>query len=112
MKIKSVIVEDNNTGKQPTKRLIAKILLDDGKTKNVYFGMKNSAGTFYDLNDSVKKENYIKRHAKAGEDWTDPLTAGFWSRWFLWEKYGKVPTRILMTQKVGAPVTIGTIEKY
>ena len=29
------------------------------------------------------KERYISRH-KNNEDWTDITTAGFWSRWLLW----------------------------
>jgi hypothetical protein len=41
----------------------------------------------YTINkDPKRKELYIKRHSGMGEDWNDPLTAGFWSRWLLWEK--------------------------
>ena len=32
-----------------------------------------------------RKRRYILRHAKR-EDWKDPLSAGFWSRWLLWNK--------------------------
>jgi hypothetical protein len=34
-----------------------------------------------------QKENYIARH-NVKEDWTESgyLTAGFWSRWILWNK--------------------------
>jgi len=32
----------------------------------------------------IHRDAYIARHS--GEDWTNPLTAGFWSRWLLWEK--------------------------
>lgn len=35
--------------------------------------------------DDKRKANYIARH-QAREDWTNPLTAGFWSRWLLWNK--------------------------
>lgn len=35
--------------------------------------------------DAVRKANYIARHAER-EDWNDPYTAGFWSRWLLWNK--------------------------
>ena len=34
-------------------------------------------------NDPLRKERYIIRHQKR-ENWTDPRTAGFWSRWLLW----------------------------
>ena len=33
--------------------------------------------------DPERKERYISRH-KSNEDFNDPLTAGFWSRWYLW----------------------------
>lgn len=33
--------------------------------------------------DPMRKKQYINRH-QAREDWTNPLTAGFWSRWLLW----------------------------
>jgi len=33
----------------------------------------------------IRRENYLARHAER-EDWTDPYSAGFWSRFLLWEK--------------------------
>lgn len=42
--------------------------------------------------DNTRKANYIARHfpsstsKKGSEDWENPLTAGFWSRWLLWNK--------------------------
>lgn len=35
--------------------------------------------------DDRRKANYIQRH-QAREDWDDYFTAGFWSRWLLWNK--------------------------
>lgn len=35
--------------------------------------------------DQKRKENYLKRHAST-ENWNDYMTAGFWSRWLLWNK--------------------------
>ena len=35
--------------------------------------------------DPERKERYIERHSK-NEDWHNPLTAGFYSRWILWNK--------------------------
>jgi hypothetical protein len=32
-----------------------------------------------------RKALYIQRHQKR-ENWSDPKTAGFWSRWLLWEE--------------------------
>lgn len=33
----------------------------------------------------IQRERYLSRHA-AREDWSNPYTAGFWSRFLLWEK--------------------------
>jgi hypothetical protein len=33
----------------------------------------------------IRRDSYLARHA-AREDWTDPYSAGFWSRFLLWEK--------------------------
>ena len=33
----------------------------------------------------MRRHLYIVRH-RAREDWNDPLTPGFYSRWILWEK--------------------------
>ena len=57
----------------------------DGKEKNVDFGAKGYED-YTQHKDPKRRELYIKRHSGMGEDWNDPLTAGFWSRWLLWEK--------------------------
>jgi hypothetical protein len=35
--------------------------------------------------DKVRMERYLTRHQKR-ENWSDPYSAGFWSRWLLWSK--------------------------
>ena len=35
--------------------------------------------------DEARKNRYILRHQK-NEDWNNIDTAGFWSRWILWNK--------------------------
>ena len=65
---------------KPLKKFVATI---NGE-KDIYFG----AAGFKDYTihqDDERKERYIKRHAKR-ENWEDPLTSGFWSRWVLWSK--------------------------
>lgn len=47
-----------------------------------HFGLKGSS-TFIDHGDEVKRQNYLKRHAK-NEDWNNPYTAGSLSKWILW----------------------------
>jgi Tfp pilus assembly protein FimT len=52
--------------------------------KKVYFGQA-SASDFTLHKDEARKQRYINRHKK-NENWNNKDTAGFWSRWLLWEK--------------------------
>ena len=57
-------------------------IIDDKKT--IHFG----AAVYSDMTqhkNEERKQRYIDRHSKR-ENWNDPKTAGFWSRWILWEK--------------------------
>lgn len=60
---------------------------ETGRNKTVHFGA-NSGSTFIDHQDSTKRKNYIARHRELNEDWSKQgiNTAGFWSRWLLWNK--------------------------
>ena len=51
-------------------------------TKTIPFGAKGMSD-FTIHKDEARKQRYINRHRK-NEDWTNPLTAGFYSRWVLW----------------------------
>lgn len=57
-------------------------VIDNRKT--IPFGQKN-ASDFTIHKDEERKQRYINRHSKR-ENWNDPTTAGFWSRWLLWNK--------------------------
>ena len=62
------------------KKYMARI--DD--TRSVHFGAKGYSD--YTVHkDDERKERYINRHKK-NENWNDFNTAGFWSRWVLWNK--------------------------
>ena len=53
-------------------------------SKTVSFGSKGMSD--YTIHkDPERKQRYINRHKKA-EDWNNPRSAGFWSRWATWEK--------------------------
>jgi len=52
--------------------------------KKIYFGQA-SASDFTLHKDEARKRRYINRHKK-NENWNNKDTAGFWSRWLLWEK--------------------------
>ena len=36
--------------------------------------------------DTERKERYLQRHKGMGEDWSNPLTAGFYATNLLWNK--------------------------
>ena len=59
-----------------------RVIFPDGFS--VDFGAKGYSD--FTINKDVKRKiNYLKRHAKR-ENWNDPYSAGFWSRWLLWEE--------------------------
>ena len=68
---------------KPLKKFYA--LFPDGK--KVYFGASGYSD-YTKHKDDDRKDRYIARHSKMGEDWNKSgiETAGFLSRWFLWNK--------------------------
>ena len=58
------------------------ILTNDNK--KVKFGAAGMSD-FTIHKDEARKQRYINRHKK-NENWNNKDTAGFWSRWLLWEK--------------------------
>ena len=66
--------------KRAGKKLQAK--LEDGPT--VHFGQAGMSD-FTKNKDPVRRKQYLARH-EAKEDWADKESAGFWSRYLLWEK--------------------------
>lgn len=58
------------------------VILPDGK--KVRFGA-TGYDDFTQHKDEERKERYLERHKKR-EDWNDMETAGYWSRWLLWNK--------------------------
>ena len=55
----------------------------DGK-KTVSFGAAGMSD-YTKHKDPERKQRYIDRHKK-NENWSDPTTAGYLSRWILWAK--------------------------
>ena len=51
---------------------------------DIHFG-DNRYEDYTSHQNEERKLNYINRH-KANEDWNNLYTAGFWSRWLLWNK--------------------------
>jgi len=62
-----------------------KVVVEKGdKKRTLHFG---SAGMsdYTKHKDEERKKRYIDRHRK-NEDWSDPFSRGYWSRFLLWEK--------------------------
>ena len=75
---------------RPDKKLVA-VFDISGKRRSVHFGARGYGDyTIYHAKDRViareKREHYIARHSKNGENWKDPTTPGALSRFILWEK--------------------------
>lgn len=68
------------------KKYMVTIPLSTGRTKTVHFGADGYSD--YTIHkDPERKERYDARH-RAREDWdfSGIATAGFWSKWILWNK--------------------------
>lgn len=57
----------------------------DGKQKVVPFGQRGYSD-FTKHKDTQRRQRYIDRHARMGENWKDPTTPGALSRFILWNK--------------------------
>ena len=53
--------------------------------KKVHFGAKGYQD-YTQHSDEARRKNYLARHGEGGQDWGNRETAGYWSRWLLWEK--------------------------
>ena len=54
--------------------------------KTIHFGADGYLD-YTQHGDRERKELYISRHQATGrEQWDNPLSAGFWSRWLLWQE--------------------------
>lgn len=65
-------------------KYVAIVEKDDGGRRTVRFGAAGMSD-FTKHRDPSRKARYLARH-EARENWSDPLTPGFWSRWLLWNK--------------------------
>ena len=71
-----IITKSKNINKKYDARI-------DGK-KTVSFGAAGMSD-FTKHKDPERKQRYLNRHKK-NENWSDPTTAGFFSRWITWNK--------------------------
>lgn len=68
------------------KKYMVTVVSKDGSQKTVHFGASDYSD-YTKHKDPDRLHNYITRH-KSTENWTKSgiKTAGFWSRWILWNK--------------------------
>jgi hypothetical protein len=71
----------------PDKKLDVTLENDNGVRRIIRIGAKGYSDFIQSKGDEDKKRAYIVRH-KTNEDWDKSgiFTAGFWSRWLLWNK--------------------------
>jgi len=70
----------------PSRRQSKKWTITTPQGKKIHFGAKGYMD-YTESQDKARQMNYIIRHEATGtEQWNNPQTAGFWSRWLLWER--------------------------
>ena len=69
--------------RKPEKKYMITYINDiTGRLNTIYFGNAGSSD-FIISNNLNERRAYLKRHKK-NENWYDPYSAGFYSRWLLW----------------------------
>jgi hypothetical protein len=76
-----------------------KAIIQGPRVKSVYFGALGYSD-YPHHKDKKRKERYITRHHRR-EDWKDIYSAGFWSRWLLWNKPTIEASKIDMSKTFG-----------
>jgi len=76
----------------------------DGKT--VHFGAEGYSD-YTKHKDKERMQRYLVRHKRGGENWKKSgiKTAGFWSRWLLWNKPTLAASKKDMTFRFGIQFT-------
>ena len=70
----------------PSRRQSKKWTITTPQGKKIHFGAKGYQD-YTQHHDKARQMNYITRHEATGvEQWDNPQTAGWWSRWLLWER--------------------------
>ena len=116
--------------RSPKKQKKFRVILDDGRT--VDFGQKGFSD--YTIHkDAERMRRYVDRHGatipqstsrltdpkkiqnamlrvnrSSKEDWKDPSTAGFWSRWLLWSFPTRAEAVRFINKKFGFKLVNGT----
>lgn len=70
--------------------------------KSIKFGARGYSN-FTVHKDPLRMQRYLIRHKKR-ENWSDPTTPGFWSRWLLWSEPTLKDAKALIKRKFGLVV--------
>jgi len=73
-----------NISLKKSSRKDKKFMVTIDNKKTIHFGASGYSD-FTKHKDKKRKDAYDARHKKL-ENWKDPLTAGFWAKWVLWNK--------------------------
>lgn len=80
-----------------------KLVVTDGKHP-IYFGATGYED-YTTHHDDERKHHYDERHG-VREDWSDPTTAGFWSKWILWNKKTIKQSALDTEKRFGIHITL------
>ena len=78
------MVEAKLTKSDNPKKKYKVVVESKDRKKTIHFGAKGMSD-FTKHKDEERKKHYLDRHRK-NENWSDPFSAGYWSRWLLWHK--------------------------
>jgi hypothetical protein len=81
------------------KKYMVSLETSAGRSKTIHFGDSSLKDftTHNPLEREERKRLYLARHRKT-ENWNDPETAGFWSRWVLWGDTPSIKTNLARTK--------------
>ena len=88
-----------HTSSRPDKKYMVTVK-KNGRNKTIHFG-DSSMKDYTKFSRSTReshKSAYLSRHSQR-EHWSDPLTAGFWSRWILWGNSSSVSKNLEETKR-------------
>jgi len=82
MSYKFITMKEANDGKH--KYVVTLLNNKTGRENNIRFGAFGMSD--YTQHKDIKRKTLYETRHIVREDWTDPGTAGFWSKWILWNK--------------------------
>lgn len=86
MKVKFVPYRKPAKGVDKKKKLVALFYTDAGEyVRKVPFGSSGSS-VYYNHKNEQTMKNYLARHRKNNENWSNPYSPGALSRWVLWSE--------------------------